>query len=165
MKKIGIITLVLFFSLCLTNIYSQSIGKLYDKDEADQKYGPVLESAEISRVDMESMLRITSKVIMFKFVEGELIILGDNRKLLTSTKTEIHQNDEFYMFTIDKVIELMVKGNSNSVFVEQRTTKLTITNGAFTLQESLLCPPFCLDDQYTTCNFLFICIRLASATV
>ena len=143
MKNSYLLITALLVILCFSDFYSQDIGILYTKNEADIKYGSVLESVELTKSQMESLLRKTSDCMMFRIVKGELIILGDNRNLLTSSGSFVKESDVYYMFSKSKVIELMKMGGERSLFVEQRETRLTVTCGKVTLEEAIFCPPFC----------------------
>lgn len=142
-KKSHFVIIALFITICFSNIYSQSIGKLYTKEDANRLYGEVLEPVEIPAFFMEAVLKNTNDVVMFKIIKGKLVILGDDRKSLLSSDQLVSESDPFYTFSKDKVLELLKSGNSKTVVVEQRSIKLTITNGAVTLQEAIICPPFC----------------------
>ena len=49
------------------------------------------------------------------------------------------------MYSVTIVQQLLSDGNNPLTYVEKRQEVLTITNGIFTLEYSLLCPPCCPD--------------------
>ena len=49
------------------------------------------------------------------------------------------------MYSIAIVKQLFSDGNNPFNYVEKSQEVLTLTNGEFTLEYSLLCPPYCPD--------------------
>lgn len=159
MKKSTLITLLsLFFSLflfCSTN--AQEYGKLFRKSQADSLYGPVKYSMQVPTANLQKLLKMTKKVILFKYNGGRFFVTDNNRRTLslTSTSTEFSQQSEaattveatldspMKSFSVSKVQELIDNGQSSVTVIEQREGVLSITNGAVTLEMGAICPPFC----------------------
>jgi hypothetical protein len=135
--------LIFIFILCTVSIAAQTVGKIYDKDEADQLYGSVSTALSISKSQLESVLEETNTYIMFRISGDQIVILDDTRYLLHPDQFEVLSTDVFYKFSKSKAEELLDSGSGSVVYVEQRSTTLTLTYGEYTLEDPVLCPPFC----------------------
>lgn len=137
--------LFVFFYILFTSVigYSQTIGKIFSKEEANNLFGNVIESVSINKSDLISVLNQTQNYIMFQLNGGELIILGDGRNVLSPIGKIVSSNEVFALFSKSKVAELVNLGSGYTVIVEKRLNHLTMTFGLFTLEESMWCPPFC----------------------
>lgn len=135
--------LLLFFILLTIQLFSQ--GKILSKENADQIFGPVLLSHEIPTETLKSFTYQSVNVIMFKLMNNDLYILDNNRNVLLPLGVTINSTEVFSMYSVTIVQQLLSNGNSPFTTVEKRKDVLTITNGMFTLEYSLLCPPFCPD--------------------
>jgi hypothetical protein len=134
-----------FFVLTLfsTQLYSQ--GKIISKQEADELFGEVLISKEIPTSTLLSLTENSVNIIMFKIIGNDVYILGDNRKVLLPEGKVVSDAETFSVYASAIVQELLTQGKAQITFVEQRNDVLTITNGNFTLEYSLKCPPFCFN--------------------
>ena len=136
------LTIILSLLYCLGN-YAQVKGQLYTAEEANRLYGPVLVAVSISSADLENIASKSNEVLMFKIYDNKLVILGDDRNVLNPIGASVSENDVFTVFSVSKITELLSKGQNNTTFVEQRKDVLTITNGGFTLEFGVICPPWC----------------------
>jgi len=144
MKKNGFVLSVFILSLFISiSISAQEHGKIFSKNEADSLFGKVISSESISIEVLNSTLQKTEKVIMFRLKNNNLIILGDERTLIYNTNDFTDNNEVFHLFSKGKVEKLVELGLSSNNIVEQRDEKLTITNGNYTLEMSIPCPPYC----------------------
>lgn len=135
--------LLLFFILLNIQLFPQ--GKILSKETADQLFGPVLVSKEIPTETLKMYTNQSFNVIMFKLMNNDLYILDNNRNALLPLGVTINSTEVFSMYSVTIVQQLLSNGNSPFTTVEKRKDVLTITNGMFTLEYSLLCPPFCPD--------------------
>ncbi len=135
--------LLLFFILLNVQLFPQ--GKILSKETADQLFGPVLVSKEIPTETLKMYTNQSFNVIMFKLMNNDLYILDNNRNALLPLGVTINSTEVFSMYSVTIVQQLLANGNSPFTTVEKRKDVLTITNGMFTLEYSLLCPPFCPD--------------------
>lgn len=136
----------LIFAIFISIIVSAVVfpqGKIISKETAADIFGQVLVSKEMPSADLMSLTKQSTKLIMFKFLGNDVYILGDNRKVLLPAGKTVNESDEFFIYSTEIVQELLTKGNEKRTFIEQRKDVLTITNGNFTLEYSLICPPFC----------------------
>lgn len=138
MKKILLIVVLLAIQL-----FPQ--GKILSKENADQLFGPVLVSKEILTEPLKMYTNQSTNVIMFKLMNNDLYILDNNRNALLPLGSTINSTEVFSMYSVAVVQQLLSDGNNPFTYVEKRNDVLTITNGMFTLEYSLLCPPFCPD--------------------
>ena len=138
MKKILLIVVLFWFEL-----FSQ--GKILSKENADQLFGPVLVSKEIPTDTLMMYTNQSFNVIMFKLMNNELYILDNDRNVMLPLGATINSTEIFSMYSVVIVQQLLSDGNSPFTTVEKRKDVLTITNGEFTLEYSILCPPLCPD--------------------
>lgn len=140
--KIRIISLLLvIFSSSIA--FSQVIGKIYSKDEADKLFGKVIESAQLSVPDLNLLLAQSQNNIMFSILNNQLVILGDNRKVLSATTQNISASVIFAVCSKSKLLELLNYGDDIKISFEKRLNNPTITFGAHTLEDLVICPPYC----------------------
>ena len=129
--------------IIITTSLAQPYGQLFTIQEADEKFGPVLQSIDISRSTFESFLTQTSNYIMFKVKDKNAIVLDNKRNVIYPEGVLIKSNDTFTMYSISVVNELLSKGNDKTVYIEQRTDVLSISTGGFTMEIGTICPPYC----------------------
>ena len=136
--------IILFIIITSSSIaFAQTIGKIYTKDEAAKLYGNVIESVQLSVSEVNSLLNQSQNKIMFSILNKQLVILGDNRKVLSATTQNISSSDVFAVCSKSKLLELLNYGDANYVYFEKRVSKPTITYGMHTLEDVALCPPIC----------------------
>ena len=134
----------IFISLVIISTsLAQTYGQLFAKQEADEKFGLVLQSIDISRSAFESFLTQTSNYIMFKVKDKKAIVLDNKRNVIYPEGVLINSNDTFTMYSVSVVNELLSKGNEKTVHIEQRSEVLSISSGGFTMEIGALCPPIC----------------------
>ncbi|MCB0731551.1 MAG: hypothetical protein KDC88_11000 [Ignavibacteriae bacterium] len=143
MKKNFFMLLSILFLMTINQSFSQEYGKIFSKNEADKLFGVVYKSQNIKKDVLISALQNTSKVVMFKLENNFLTILGDEREVLFSSGSFTDKNQVFRLFSKSKVEELLRLGNDVNCFVEDRERVLTVTNGDYTLEVSVPCPPTC----------------------
>jgi len=141
-RKYVIIFLIL---ISFVKINGQSeVGVIYSRSDAQDIFGKVDFSIGMNTDEIKQILSSTSKVIMFKIYNQKLVILGDERKVLLNQSTyNINNVDEFRLFSKSKLEELLMKGLDKYTFIELRNGVLTISNNAYTLEDSVPCPPYC----------------------
>lgn len=145
MQKLINIISVLMILLILSPINSsaQTYGKIFPKEEAEKIFGKVIESQPFSRTDFVKILSGTENTIMYKFINGTLVILGDQRKLLYPESFKVDPKEQFYLFSKSIVDVLLQKADVGDVVIEHRQFSTTVTNQNYTLEESMICPPIC----------------------
>jgi hypothetical protein len=128
-------------------------GELFSKEEADAKYGPVLDSYKLKVGEFKDVLGKTTQSIMFLFKDGKTYVFDKDRNI-------IHKNgdrDEFSKaivlkrYSVSVVEELLAKGATtvdaadNSVIIEQRADVISVSYGSTTMEVGSDCPPWCTD--------------------
>jgi hypothetical protein len=119
------------------------VGKIYTKDEANTLYGAVQQSKGISSAELTSLLGSSKNYLMFKIINGQLVILGDKRVVLYPKDYKVDNKEVFAVYSIGKVKELLDTGKAATTSVEQRKDVISINNGGQTMEISQKCPPFC----------------------
>lgn len=122
---------------------AQSYGQLFTKQEADAKFGLVLQSIELSKPTIQNFLSKTNNYIMFRVEGNNVIVLDNKRRVLFPEGEVINSTDTFSMYSVSVVQEMLSRANENSVLIEQRNEVLTITFGGFTMEVGVRCPPIC----------------------
>jgi hypothetical protein len=134
----------LFITIIFSSItFAQTIGKIYTKDEADKLYGNVIESVQISVSELNSLLNQSQDKIMFSILNNQLVLLGDNRVMLSTTSQNINSSDIFSVCSKSKLLELLNYRDAINVYFEKRISRPTITYGMHTLEDMTVCPPLC----------------------
>jgi len=122
-----------------SNLY----GDIISKDSANQQFGAVTNSVSVESDQLRRYSDGTKNLIMFQIIKNELYILGDNRVPLFPASSSLDADTEFIVYSKTKFIELLDRGLNRKTFVELRDSKLTITNGDYTLEFGAACPPWC----------------------
>jgi hypothetical protein len=141
-----IIIKIYFLIIILSGYYfcnAQVIGVIYNKSEADQKYGSVLNSVEMESNNLDSLLQESGNYLMFNIKDENLYILGTGRNPLYPKNISITPDEVFVVVSTSKVEELINKGQGLQTFFEKRKDVFSVTNGNYTLEEIAYCPPFC----------------------
>lgn len=142
-KSLKLIVIFVITIILSTNLIGQEYGKIFSVNEANNLFGEVLKSKEISVEKLNQLLQNTNSVIMFRLSNNQLTILGDNRSLLFSTTSYSENNELFNMFSKNMVKEFLQRSNGENVSVEKRKKVLTLTSGSVTLELAVGCPPLC----------------------
>lgn len=140
LSKIFFIILIIC-SYYLTN--AQVVGVIYSKGEANQKFGTVINSVDISSAQLNNLLDKSGNYLLFKIDVGNLYILDEGRKPLYPDNLSVQPEKVFEIVSVSKIKELLNKGQNQQTFFEERTNVFSISNGEYTLEEILNCPPFC----------------------
>lgn len=124
---------------------AQTYGQLFTKQEADKKFGPVLESIALSKPTIQNFLSKTNNYIMFRVQGNKVIVLDNKRRVLFPEGQVINSSDIFSLYSVSIIQDLLSRSNENVVFIEQRSEVLTVSTGGFTMEVGMLCPPICPD--------------------
>ena len=148
MKRNSVFLSMLFvlFLTCASQSFSQTFGKIFSSEEADNMFGKVLHSRSLSTQLVQELLNRTNNYIMFSIENNKVIVLDNKRNVLFPEGVLINSQDVFTVYAVQVVTELLSLGNSSEVKVEQRSEVLSITSGGFTMEIGSFCPPFCGND-------------------
>ena len=143
-KSLFILTFVVLFSSTGLSQSLGVVGKIFTKTEANQKFGRVLNSVQMNTKLLMKLAEKTPEYVLFKVKNNHLIVLNKKRKVISGNVKSVSKSEVFHLFSTQKLIELIQKGNSPITTFEVRSNDiLSVTSGAETLEESLSCPPFC----------------------
>jgi hypothetical protein len=121
----------------------EEIGKIFSKDEANNLYGAVQQSKDISSSELASLFSGSKNYLMFKIINNQLVILGDKRVVLYPAGYKDDNKEVFAVYSISKIQELLNTGKAVATTVEQRSEVISINNGEQTLEMMHWCPPYC----------------------
>lgn len=141
MKLQHLLLFVIIFYSGVT--FSQTLGKIYTKSAADSLYGKVIVSSAINISDLNSMISETKNLVMFSILNNQLVLLGDNRIVLSANAVTVSPIDIFAVCSKSKILELLNYGDASQIKFEIRLGHPTITYGMHTLEEIPFCPPIC----------------------
>ena len=80
---------------------------------------------------------------MFEILNGQAVILGDNRIVLFPSGFQIEPQEIFHVFSLSIIKEFLAAAEVNQIAVEKRGDVLSLTSGDVTLEFSIPCPPYC----------------------
>jgi hypothetical protein len=141
MKTILKIFFVIIFLADFAN--SQVVGVIYSKTEANQKFGSIVNSVEITTAKLNDLLNQAGNYLLFKINDKNLYILDEGRKPLYPEGISVAPEEVLKIVSVSKIQELLNNGQNEQTFFEERNDVNTITNGEYTLEEIANCPPFC----------------------
>ena len=148
MKKclLPIVAALIFLSglsFAQTHTTTGVIGKLYTKTQADQIYGPVLQSVSINTATLQTLLAKSPKYIMFNIINGQLVISTPQRNVLSGQMTALSASQKMGVISTSVVNQLIQQGGSSTTTIELRNNILTLSNNNDTGTIGSWCPPFC----------------------
>lgn len=132
---------LLFLIVSFNISTAQIIGKIFDKDFAYQEFGAVLNSVEIDNNSLTDLTETAGEYIMFNIETGILRALDKDRNSVLGEA--ISAEEVFYKMSTSQIQKLIENGKENITKIEMRPETLTLTNGEFTLEMSMPCPPYC----------------------
>ena len=138
--------LLVIFLACASQSFSQTFGKIFTNEEADNMFGKVLQSRPIPTQLVQELLNQTNNYIMFRIENNRVIVLDNKRNVLFPEGVLINSQDVFTVYAVQVLTELLNLGNSSEVKVEKRSEVLSITSGGYTMEVGVFCPPFCPHD-------------------
>ena len=153
MKKITATLLFLFIAVSFTStsVNAQAIGKIFDKIEAETLFGASVNPTTISKGMLQILLKKADDNVMFMLKDNQLII-RTGEKVLYPAGYKIQPEDVFYVFSKDVVYALLnymlgtdkiAAENADNVNFEMIGDVMVVTYGAYALEYSLACPPYC----------------------
>jgi len=137
MKKL--LPFILFLIALSTSSFAQ--GKIITKAEADEFFGPVKSKIRFSSKVLESYVQ-RNDYIMFRYVKNKVNILGVNRTPLFK-QFDVKNNDVYFVFGSDVVKELLSLGREDDIYIEERDSTTSISNGTYVGESDSWCPPCC----------------------
>ena len=145
-KKLSFFILVagIIFALNIPAVCSDDIvGKIITKSEANTQFGTVLVSDSVSAEQVMKWVGASESHIMFNIMNNQVYVLTNNRKVVAPEGAIIQDSDTFHVYSTSKVTELLSVSRAAVVAFEIRANVFSLTAGEYTLEFSLLCPPYC----------------------
>lgn len=136
-------SIILVFFFLFTTSFSQDYGVIYSALKANEIYGEVDQSFQISKAILDTTLNSSENIVMFKFINEECYVFDNSKNVLLGSNHSVEKPAQFYVFSINKIMELLKLGGSNTVHLEMRENVFTVTVGEYTLEDAMWCPPFC----------------------
>jgi len=138
--------LLTFFLLTGLNLFSQEkAGKIISYGEADSLFGSPDKILMISLTKLDDFIRLSDHLLI-NIVDEDIVILDKDRKALYPEEYQAKEDEVFHMYSSSVLKELLSRKQQDFISIELRKEVLTITNGNYTLEFGLLCPPYCTDD-------------------
>ncbi len=138
-KKMLYFVVILAVSANFLN--AQVVGKLFDADYANKNFGEVKNFVEITNSNLKDLLEKAGDYIMFNINNGTLRALNGKRESILGSATS--NSEVFYKMSTSQVYKLIEKGGKTTTRIEMRPKTLTVTNGSYTLELTMPCPPKC----------------------
>ena len=136
--------LAILVCLAFINVtQAQTYGQIFTRQEADERFGPVLISVSISKQAVYSFLTRTNNYIMFNVKDNKAIVLDNQRRTIHPKTALINTSDVFHMFSVSVVNQLLSLGNDDNVYIEKRNEVLSVSSGGYTMEVGVWCPPIC----------------------
>lgn len=150
-----IITLLVLFSLSFAQ-EGKIIGKIFPADQIEILFGVAEKSVSVQRTALESYLTQCKNYMMCGFINNQLVIADDNRKVLSPFSVQVANNNNSipnnYFISEDDVLsvyskcrveELLSTAAADEVTFEMIGDVMVVTYGAYALEFAFPCPPSC----------------------
>jgi len=157
--------LFLLFSVALLFSYevkAQGIGspgQIISSQQADLLFGPAIKTVKINKKMLVNIARYIGNYLLFNVIDDQLVVLDAHRNPIYPANFVVDPTQEFHVFDVRKVNELLNINNATKMNIELRANAiLTITvkgngpNGieddpdGKTMEYAVMCPPFCVDN-------------------
>lgn len=122
---------------------SRQIGEVFTKVLADSLFGTVTGEKNINTKSLRLMASACDNYILTNLIDGNVVVMNENKEVLSETPYNYQENDTMHVYSIDKLFELLAKGNDGIVSFQLRDMIFTISNGAYVLEVADPCPPNC----------------------
>ena len=154
MRLFTSIILVILFALGSANpVAAQGklgkVGKIFKVEEANALFGKVTSKRIINTSFLKRVLKKADHYVRLKLNNKFLTIFEDTKDMDAFNSrfsvTAITADDSpEHLISVETVDELITLGGSETTTIEMRGDVLTVTNGAYTLEMTVGCPPWCL---------------------
>jgi len=143
-KLFPLIVLIALISTAGISAQSKNltIGKIFTKQQANELYGPVLTSVQISKEELRAAVAKAKKYVLFAIKDSKAFIMDERKVSLTGDLSFLSYNEKANVLS-KSVVERFLSSSSNTVTLEQRETVFTVSSSESTTESSLPCPPLC----------------------
>lgn len=148
----------------VTSVFAQNgnnlPGQIITAQQADLQFGQVVQSHTFNKKMLMNITKNISDVLLFNLIEGQLVILDGRRKAIHPRNFQASPDQEFHMYDVRKINELMNLTDAKTITIELREQGvLTLTtrdgnfngnqtlkeSGGWTLEFATMCPPWCIE--------------------
>jgi hypothetical protein len=144
----------LLFVVSILFLYTSSInaqGQIMSASDANNLFGPALQSVVISASTLKTLVGQSSGTIGFNIVGGQLVVLNNNRQVLLSQNSSlvVKPTDVYMYYSTSVVLQFLSASNASQVTVEVRANNIISVSavgsngGVITMEVGKPCPPFC----------------------
>lgn len=119
------------------------MGKIISENEAEAEFGKVIDKFALPTEEVLSWFNSACNNLMFLLKENNLYVLDEVRTLVYSNSDYSENNEVFHVYGRSEITKLIELGKDEMTLFENRRSVFSITNGNFTLEYSLPCPPHC----------------------
>ena len=145
-KNVLLAAIIVFISFSYSDISAQkvqSVGKIYDQDVANVFLGRVFFSFPIDKEVFQKIMADTTGYVMFRVKKDGWIVLNRYRKVIYPDGAQVGDEEPCFVFSIDKLQELLDRSKTGTVTLEMRGGTATLYSDGIDLDQSWLCPPVC----------------------
>jgi len=119
-------------------------GTIFSREDADKQFGLPLVSLEIKNEIIYECLGKSTGFVMFNIMDNTVCILDNKRNPLLPEGKSVEPEVVFKTFDIEIIKQLMDSGKEPVTYIESRKDNvISLTNGNFTLELGIPCPPWC----------------------
>lgn len=141
MKKV---TASLFMLVLITSAaFAQ--GKIISKSAADELFGKPDYKISMPVEELEGLMTKSATALMFSFKDDKVYVLDGKRKVLQPEGKSVAKDEVFNIAGIYALKLLITEGGEKEVQFEKRGNVFTMSNGNYTLEYMIPCPPYCMD--------------------
>ncbi len=119
------------------------IGRVFSTEEADSLFGAVKTEKPINTKSFRLLLAGCENYVLVGVADNHFILLNERKEVLSETPYNYNAADTVFVYSIDKVYELLVRGGNSITKFQKREAVFTISNGSFVLEFADPCPPLC----------------------
>lgn len=118
------------------------IGKIFTKQQANELYGPVITSVQISKDQLRAAVAKAKNYVLFAIKDGKAFIMDERKVSLTGDLSFLSYSEKANVLS-KSVVEKFLSSSSDAVTLEQRATVFTVSSSESTTEGSYPCPPLC----------------------
>lgn len=148
MKKVtSLLTLTAFVLVLFVSITSaqesksKTIGKIFTKEEADQLFGKVIGSVQLTKSELKKALTKSKDYVLFSVKNNKALVMDEKKQSLTDARVSLASDDVAHVFSKSVVQEFLSKSKAETFAVEVRADVISISDGIFVLEMTIPCPP------------------------
>lgn len=145
-KLLPLIVLITLISTAGISAQSKNltIGKIFTKQQANELYGPVITSVQISKDQLRAAVAKAKNYVLFAIKDGKAFIMDERKVSLTGDLSFLSFNEKAFVFSKGVVEKfLAIPTLTDIITVENRATVNTVSSENSTMEYSTACPPVC----------------------